>query len=323
MIALVVSTLLTLVVLPGLALYWVTRPPSSLLYWGAKVGAVGVYTLATFYLGGWHMVSYYARFGLLAVFGVVALVGAWRMRGRALWVRPQGWQWIGLGSAVLLLALSTALLTRVYSADQVPPDPVDLTFPLKDGRFYVASGGSTPLMNPHMTVDAPTHRKWRGQRWALDLVELYSSGNRARGLYPTDLDRFAIFGTPVYAPCYGPVDALADTYPDLVPPNRDTTHKAGNYVLLRCATDAYVLLAHLKHGSIVVTEGDTVAAGDLLGEVGNSGNSWEPHLHIHAQRGRGEATVLDADPRPMTFHGRYPVRNDVLSETAGLGQSPM
>jgi hypothetical protein len=30
--------------------------------------------------------------------------------------------------------------------------------------------------------------------------------------------------------------------------------------------------------------GQSVRAGDLLGEVGNSGNTTEPHLHIHAER---------------------------------------
>jgi hypothetical protein len=200
----------------------------------------------------------------------------------------------------------------VYRSHQVPPAPVDLTVPLREGAFYVASGGSQPLTNPHMKVGDPALEAWRGQLWALDVVELYPSGTRARGLYPTALDRFAIFGTPVYAPCDGPVTATQDTLPDLVPPARDTTNKAGNYVMLRCGAEAYVLLAHLKQGSLTVQPGDSVATGAHLGAVGNSGNSWEPHLHVHAQRGPGGATILDADPRPMTFDGRFPIRNDLV-----------
>ena len=312
MTLLIVSTLLTLVVLPLLALVWLTRRSAALILWGLKAVAVGSYVLATFYLGGWQMLSVYGRVGLLLLFGVAAGVGAWRMRGAPLWKRPEGWQWAGVLGAAVVLVASGIGLGDVYQARQVPSDPVDLTFPFRDGVFYVASGGSQALMNPHMKVGQPGLEHWRGQLWALDIVQLYPSGNRARGLYPTALDRFAIFGTPVYAPCAGQVEAVENTLPDLVPPARDTTNKAGNYVLLRCEPEAYVLLAHLKEGSVPVQSGDAVSTGARLGAIGNSGNSWEPHLHITAQRGPGGTTILDADPRPMTFDGRFPVRNDVF-----------
>jgi hypothetical protein len=276
--------------------------------------------MATFYLGGWQMLSYDGRYGLLALFGGAALIGAWRMRGTPLRRRPQGWQWAGVAGAGLVLVLSGIGLVGVYRAQQVPADPVELTFPLRDGAFYVASGGSRALMNPHMKVGRPELEAWRGQLWALDIVELYPSGNRAQGLYPTTLDRFAIFDAPVYAPCTGRVESVEDQLPDLVPPARDTTNKAGNYVLLQCAPEAYVLLAHLKQGSVTVQPTDSVTTGAVLGKIGNSGNSWEPHLHLSAQRGPGATTILDADPRAMTFDGRFPVRNDVVRVASRLSK---
>jgi hypothetical protein len=312
MTLLIVSTLFSLVVLPLLALGWLLRRSPCLLCWGLKGAAVGTYVVATVYLGGWQMLSYYGRYGLLLLFGAVALVGAWRMREETVWQRPRGWRWAGVVGAGLLLVASGMGLVEVYRSHHVPSAPVELAFPLRDGTFYVASGGSRALMNPHMKVGDPGLEPWRGQLWALDIVELNPSGNRARGLYPTTLDHFAIFGTPVYAPCTGRVTAVENTLPDLVPPARDTTNKAGNYVLLRCGAEAYVLLAHLKQESLTVQPGDSVSTGDRLGNIGNSGNSWEPHLHINAQRGPGGATILDADPRPMTFDGRFPTRNDVL-----------
>ncbi len=45
----------------------------------------------------------------------------------------------------------------------------------------------------------------------------------------------------------------------------------------------HVLLAHLARGTVAVRAGDRVRAGAVLGRVGNSGNSSEPHLHIHVQ----------------------------------------
>ncbi|WP_370637315.1 peptidoglycan DD-metalloendopeptidase family protein [Phyllobacterium chamaecytisi] len=64
-----------------------------------------------------------------------------------------------------------------------------------------------------------------------------------------------------------------------------------------------VELAHFRQGSIEVRSRTSVSIGQHLGQVGNSGNSTEPHLHIHA-----------VDPRtgtgiPVLFNGRYPTRN--------------
>jgi len=53
----------------------------------------------------------------------------------------------------------------------------------------------------------------------------------------------------------------------------------GNYVILQCG-DVYPLYAHLKNGSVQVRPGDRVRTGDVLGMVGNSGSSLQPHLHF-------------------------------------------
>jgi len=50
-----------------------------------------------------------------------------------------------------------------------------------------------------------------------------------------------------------------------------------------------------------------VRVGDLMGLVGNSGNTTEPHLHIHAVDPDTGAGV------PITLDGRYPVRNRLYS----------
>lgn len=64
--------------------------------------------------------------------------------------------------------------------------------------------------------------------------------------------------------------------PKMVPP---FSALGGNYVILKCG-DIYPLYAHLKKGSVCVRPGDIVRSGDLLGKVGNSGSSLQPHLHF-------------------------------------------
>ena len=64
--------------------------------------------------------------------------------------------------------------------------------------------------------------------------------------------------------------------PKMVPP---FSALGGNYVILKCG-DVYPLYAHLKNGSVCVRPGDIARNGDLLGKVGNSGSSLQPHLHF-------------------------------------------
>ena len=69
-------------------------------------------------------------------------------------------------------------------------------------------------------------------------------------------------------------------------------------------------------GSVRVHPGDYVTLDTPLGAVGNSGNSGEPHLHVHAQRAGRIWDPFSGDPLPVRFDGRYLVRNDRVSVAA-------
>jgi hypothetical protein len=103
----------------------------------------------------------------------------------------------------------------------------------------------------------------------------------------------------------------------MIPPTPDPATSVGNFVLMDCG-EAQVLLAHLQQGSVTVRPGQAIAAGLRLGAIGNSGNSGEPHLHIHAQRAAAAdaASMLDGAPVPMTFYGRALARNDIVRTAA-------
>jgi murein DD-endopeptidase MepM/ murein hydrolase activator NlpD len=60
----------------------------------------------------------------------------------------------------------------------------------------------------------------------------------------------------------------------------DPARLAGNHVIMATA-GTYALYAHLAPGSVVVTRGQQVRVGEMLGWVGHSGNSTAPHLHSH------------------------------------------
>jgi hypothetical protein len=195
----------------------------------------------------------------------------------------------------------------------VPPLPaVNLAFPLEPGRYLVVNGGSDFNTNVHLfTLNAsePRFRDWRGQSFGVDLVQLDGLGLRAQGLLPADPRAYRIYGAHVLAPCAGRVVLAVDGLPDMQVPQMDREHLAGNHVMLRCA-EADVLLGHLSPGSVRVRVGDAVDAGLWLGSVGNSGNTGEPHLHVHAQRPGPVGAPLGGDPLPILFDSRFPVRGD-------------
>lgn len=104
---------------------------------------------------------------------------------------------------------------------------------------------------------------------------------------------------PVYAPIEGKVVAALDTVPDrqrisfaydlltllIRQPKMTQGFGAfgGNHVMIE-ANGVFVLLCHLKAGSLKVKVGDKIQVGQLLGEVGNSGSSIQPHLHVQVMR---------------------------------------
>ncbi len=101
---------------------------------------------------------------------------------------------------------------------------------------------------------------------------------------------------PVRSPVSGTVKAVSDTIPDreslklaldvarmltsrpALKPD-DIRPFAGNYIIID-AGGFYILFAHLKSESIRVQAGDSVRTGQVIAEVGNSGFTLEPHLHI-------------------------------------------
>ena len=110
----------------------------------------------------------------------------------------------------------------------------------------------------------------------------------------------------------GEVIERVDARPDHPAGNAYRDRSGSNYVTLRCGnTD--VVMAHLKQHAVAVALGDEVRIGELIGLVGHSGNSEEPHLHINAQTIVGDgATRAFPQPVVMTFEGRYLAAGDCL-----------
>jgi hypothetical protein len=250
---------------------------------------------------------------LAALLVVAGCLRAWS-RSRAHGAHTRPFERLRVASFGLLALVSGALLLIVVSAVRPPDDlaVIDLAFPLEAGRYLVVNGGTAELVNAHrQSMDSTkVHlRPWRGNGYAVDIAATDAFGLRARSLQPAEPSEYEIFGRAVAAPCAGSVVIARDGLPDMPPPVYDRSHPAGNHVVLDCA-GIHIVLAHLRRGSVTIQVGMKVPEGAILGEVGNSGGTDEPHLHIHAQRpGRPDAP-MGGDPLPMRLGGRFLVRGD-------------
>jgi hypothetical protein len=158
--------------------------------------------------------------------------------------------------------------------------PLSIDPPLKSGSFFVVQGGSSALLNHHRTT-----RRATAQRYAVDITKLSSLGRRTSVVLPARaLSDYIIFDEPVYSPCSGIILFKEDDIDDEPIGRVNEDKPAGNYLAIGCNSGNTIVLAHLRRG-ISVERGSSVVSGQRIGSVGNSGNSTEPHLHLHAISG--------------------------------------
>jgi hypothetical protein len=308
-------TILGEILLPLALLIWSWRGIcGSRVEWLLKTLSLAAYLALIAVVGIWLLVPWYLPYGF-ATLGIAAAAAAWvRCQRPPPRQESRFRKHFRLGCHLILALFCAGILVWALSGHQPPAGlpAVGLVSPLKHGVFYVANGGYSILINPHMkTLARESLAGYRAQSYALDIVRLDRFGRRADGLRPTELGRYYIFGEPVYAPCAGVVAATENRLPDRTPPEYDRQHPAGNFVLLECG-ESDVLLAHLMQASLTVKPGERVQTGQLMGRVGNSGLTTEPHLHLHAQRRSSEENFLAAEPLPVRIEDRILVRNSRL-----------
>lgn len=296
------------VVVPAALLVWLwCRRSRTKLDWFLRFSLVATYVVYAVLVSMWAIASVHLRWVLLAVLLAASIRSFQRAREAPFSLRSGvGW-WLSFGGRVLLVLLVGSLILPAFQARTYRGEALAIASPLLGGRYVVDHGGNASALNHH--------NEWGGpQMYAMDITQVNALGARARGVLPRQLERYAIFGDTVYSPVSGTVAAVVDGLPDLTPPEPDPSNLAGNHVWLRTG-DVYIVLSHLKKGSVGVRTGETVKAGQPIGQIGNSGNTSEPHLHIHAVRIGGKISperLLGGVPVPLLIEGRFLVRNDTF-----------
>jgi hypothetical protein len=177
--------------------------------------------------------------------------------------------------------------------ETVAPTPVDarrlpvLAPPLAGEGVLAADGCCDAVRHTRAALPingAPT----LAQRFAIDYERVGPDGRIYAGARE-DLRSYRIYGNEAYAVADGTVVSTLDGQPEQVPgayPEDIPIALAdGNHLVLDIGDGFFVTYAHLQPGSLRVRPGDRVARGQVVGLVGNTGNSIAPHLHLHVTDG--------------------------------------
>jgi hypothetical protein len=214
----------------------------------------------------------------------------------------------------------------------VAPTAVLIGPPLRGGVWLAANG----------PADASGHRRALipiagapsiAQRFAIDWVKVADDDKTFKGEQLKNESYYAE-GVDALAVANGSVVAVKDSIPENVPGINSRAVPitletvGGNHVIIDIGGGNYAFYAHLKPGSIRVKKGDRVTRGQVVGLVGNTGNSTEPHLHFHISDGNSplgsEGLPYRLDSFEIVGHCRtFNMGCERSSAVARKGEVPM
>lgn len=267
------------------------------------------------------------REGRLRFFHALGRASFWVLTGATcLWVFPRSQDLesiiVGLGGVALLRVVASFLPPRQTNSGPAlvmlmaallmafdfgralvggPAAALQIAPPF-EGEWLVVQGGPSPLQNHHLTA--------YNQRFAVDIVRLengyiFGEGDGNASVYSWE--------QWLSSPADGKVVVARDEIDDAEGPNsvRENRDAAGNELVIQLESGYFIEFAHLRRGTLQVKTGDQVRKGDPLAQVGNSGNTTLPHLHLQVQT---HPDTWDPDNRSVPFAfdsgGRALVRND-------------
>jgi Peptidase family M23 len=163
------------------------------------------------------------------------------------------------------------------------PDAVVLGPPL-EGQGWVVVNGCCDSTTHIRSIQPVNGRLYLAQRFAIDWMKI-NKDNRLFVGDPKDVNSYFGYGQNVLAVANARVVAVVDKFKNQTPgvlPTKITLEEIdGNHVVLDLGNGQYVFYAHMQPNSIIVKEGDTVKKGQVIGRLGNTGNTSAPHMHLH------------------------------------------
>jgi hypothetical protein len=161
------------------------------------------------------------------------------------------------------------------------------------------------------------------QRFALDIAEIDDDG-QTHPASGSEKESYYAWGEEVLSAGRGRVIAVVSDERDLeigqAPSPLDSP--AGNVIVIQHGPRLFSVYAHIQQATAVVNAGDWVERGQVIGRIGNSGDSTQPHLHIHfTDAWPRESTLFESfalsQGLPAVFWGAQVFRDGILYDMNG------
>lgn len=180
--------------------------------------------------------------------------------------------------------------------------PLVIGPPLAGPNWIAGNGLETGKLNMHSNVVIPVGGRLNAaEEYGIDFMRIDPSIPATYDGDPTRNESYLAFGEPLLAVADAKVVSVVSDQPDITPrqlPQLEALSQAtGNAVVLDLGDGVFALYAHMEQGSATVAVGDEVQRGEVIGRLGNSGNTSEAHLHFQLQRG----PLLTADNVPWVI----------------------
>jgi murein DD-endopeptidase MepM/ murein hydrolase activator NlpD len=197
------------------------------------------------------------------------------------------------------------------TVDRTPPASIS---PPLAGPGWLDGNGCCEVTAHRGAVSPIDGRLFAPERFAIDYVRL-DDQNRQMSGPPTDLASYPFYGADILAVADGPIVGLVDNLPTQ-PPGADPEglrldEYSGSHVVQDIGGGRYALYAHEQPGNpLNLRVGQQMRRGQVIGKLGNTGNTDGPHLHFHLMDG---PDPLASNGLPFVFD-TYTVDGRVASQ---------
>jgi hypothetical protein len=208
------------------------------------------------------------------------------------------------GPPIIAQLLGASALTVSAKVNVSKEEVLVLGQPIRGGRWINLNGCCDFINSAHRrVVRSVDGKEFFPERYSIDIMEVDEEDNLFLG-DANDNQSWLGYGTELIAVADGVVARVVKGIPDNKPGESppfpiSLSDGAGNIVILHIGGGIYVLYAHLIPGSNDHLEvGDFVSKGDMIGLLGNTGQSGAPHLHFQVMDGN---SIAQAEGVPFVF----------------------
>jgi hypothetical protein len=158
------------------------------------------------------------------------------------------------------------------------------------------------------------------ERYAIDILQVDAQYKLSNPPDSPNKEDYYSWSNSILSAGSGTVVIVEKSRPDQAIGTSDENQPAGNYVVIQHGPGLFSFYAHMMNNSAVVNVGDPVAAGQIIGKIGNSGNATAPHVHFQYM---DNMDWVKGQGLPALFWNAKVKRLSDADLQSALGQSPL